>query len=394
MGSAFEKEGDRGAAHAFEVLAGSGKWGLEPFTFVEATKSSEGDIAGHKAAGAAEDEIGPHGEQVTHGEDSSAGRGTGAKSDELIARSGKFPRSVDDPRVEGLDVGTCKGIMVAAQPFATDRGVVTEGDTSDAAMTEAGKVADDGESAMVVIGTDEISFEGGERGIHADEGDAGAAETEEDVVALMAVGDRKHDNAGDAVFAEEGDAASFFFLIVVGLAEEDLVARGVGGGFDATNDLGVIGIGEVRDENADDARAVAFECAGGVVGVVVKFLCDAEDASTGFGVVAGVFTGKDVGDRTDGESGGGSDIAKGDGHKWPIRIVTKSIARCYTQVKRGGRGLVTKTHFANGRIAEEETRACEGTAEGVTDGRETLDERSVECCIVWLRIRRRMRSSV
>jgi len=346
VSGAIEEQTDGGAAHAFAVLADGGERGFEPFTFVEAAKADEGDVARDDDAGAAEDEAGPDGEEVAHGEDGSAGRRAGAGGEEFGAWGGEFPRAVDDPMEGWAGFDFFERVVVTAEAGLADSGVIAEGDTGDAAVAEAGEVVDGNERAMIVIRADEVGIEAWEGGVDADERDAAAAEAQEDVAALAAVGDREHDDAIDAVLAEEGDAAGLFVFFIVGLAEEDVVAGVVGGGFDAMDDVWEIGVGEIGDEDTDHAGAPALEGAGSVMGVVVKFFCGAEDAGAGGGVVAGVFAGKDIGDGAGGEAGGGGDIAERDGHErvakrelWivsRIRIVTNSITGLWEKVKGGG----------------------------------------------------------
>lgn len=154
---------------------------------------------------------------------------------------------------------------------------------------------------------------------------------------MMTVSDREHDNASDAVFAEEGDAARFFFLIVVGLTEDHLKAGGVGSGFNTAYDFRVIRVGEVGDQHPDDARALAFKRTGGVVRMIVEFFRGTEDAGAGFRVVAGVFARKNVGDRTNRESGSGSDIAERNRHGMAdsYRYEQYSTPVCGSQEGRG-----------------------------------------------------------
>ena len=105
-----------------------------------------------------------------------------------------------------------------------------------------------------------------ELAVDHDHGDLGGEQRRD--VALRAV--RGHDHAGGLLADGERDVAGLLVLVLVGVAQDDGELAGEGGVLDAASDGREEGVLDVGDDQQPQARALAAQVAGEVVGPVAE----------------------------------------------------------------------------------------------------------------------------
>ena len=126
-----------------------------------------------------------------------------------------------------------------------------------------------------VVQHDAADFQIGHLAVEQHERDVLAGDVADDLVRAFA---RNHDQAVDALVAEDLDQILQLLRILVGAAEQHGVLMFICVVFDAPGDVGEELVRNVRNDDADGVRLAAAQGAGGVVGLVIEFLRDLQNA--------------------------------------------------------------------------------------------------------------------
>ena len=304
--------GEVAAGHAD---GGEGRDGV--FGEMNVVEADEGEVVGDAKVGFEESVLDADCGHVVGTHD---GGGPGGEREDFvhgIAAAVERVIALDEPVGIGLEAGRLKateeGGLAALRGAARERAA----DEADVAMAEHGEVLDAFvDAGAVVDGEDTIEGACG-GGVDEDERDVFGGETIQEEV-FDAEG---HD--GDAVdlALEHAAGAEFHGLgFVVGGADEDFVAAGDGDVFEILNEFGEEGVGNFRDDEAEQAAFSGDEGTGLGVGKVVEFGDGFPDAGGEDGVDGGnVVDG--AGDGGDGDAGERSyaadvDLGRGGDVSW------------------------------------------------------------------------------
>jgi len=307
-------DGLGGEVTAGHTHGGEGRNGV--LREVNVVEADEGEVVGNAKVGFEEGVLDADGGHVVGAHD---GGGPGGQREDLlhgIAAAIERVIAFDEPVGIGLEAA---GLEAAEEGgLATLGGAAGEGaaDESNVAMAEDGEMLNAlVDAGAIVDGEDAVEWARGS-GVDEDEGDVIGSEAIEEKI-LDAEG---HD--GDAVYLalEHAAGAEFHGLgLVVGGANEDFVAAGDGDLLELLDEFGEEGIGDFRDDEAEQAAFARDEGPGLGVGEIVEI-------SNGF---------PDAGceDRVD-----GGDVVDGAGDRGDRNARERSYA---ADVDLWGRGYVT-----------------------------------------------------
>ncbi len=183
--------------------------------------------------------------------------------------------AVDLELRRGVEAQRRRRVAVAAQALA---GVVVLGralDQSDAAVAEAGEVADHGEGAAVIVDVDRV--EGG--AVHQAVEQQDRQRLGQVGLERMGVDVGRHDDQAVDAAAHGAQQGLDLGAVVMGAGDQQVIAAAVRGRVDAAHHLGEELAVEIREQHADGVGLVGDQAAGGAVGRVAQPLGDLEDAA-------------------------------------------------------------------------------------------------------------------
>ena len=314
---------------------------------MDVVKADDGHVLGDAEAALVEGAKGADGGEVVGAEDGGRRMRCVEKLGHAEHAAFQLVIALDD---EALLRGAAGGVHGGEEGDAAEAGgVLGEGaaDEANVAVAEGDEMLDGLLHAVEVIdhkgvGTKRASrgFPWGEdflRDVDEDHGDVAAGELFEDGI-FDAEG---HDGDAIDVALDHAAQAVLELGVVVGGTNEELVAVADGGGLEALDEFGEEGVGDVRDEEAEEARAAGDEGAGLGVGVVVEIAYGLADAGGHGGV--------DGGDVVDGAGGGGDGDVGGAGRRRGYRSGVGRWDRRTSACESCGVGLFLEKYRFAGR---------------------------------------------
>src|ERR1700692_1602036 len=116
-----------------------------------------------------------------------------------------------------------------------------------------------------------------------DDGGKGVLQELEQNSALLEEPVGHDDEALDPALQQQFEIPLELFAVIMGVHDEGQVTSGVESLFDAAEDQGAEGIGEIKDQDSDGAAVAAAQRAGGGIGVVPEGLGRLPDTLLGGG---------------------------------------------------------------------------------------------------------------
>lgn len=284
--------------------ADGGEGRVDELGEVDVVEADDGHVFGDAEAACLEGAEGADGHEVVGAEDGGGRLGVVEQFGHAGHAAFELVVAFDDELFFGDAAGGGHGLVEG--DAAEGGGVLVEGsaDEADLGVAEGDEVADGLFHAVAVVDHDGVLGEGLLGDVDEDHGDVAGGEVAEDGV-FDAEG---HDGDAVDVALDEATEAVLDLGVVVGGADEELVVALDGGLFEALDELGEEGVGDVGDEEADESAASGDEGAGLGVGEVVELADGVADACS-----HGRVDGRDVvdcaGDGGDGDAGEPGNIA-------------------------------------------------------------------------------------
>ena len=161
--------------------------------------------------------------------------------------------------------------VVAAQTLAAGARGLGAGDDGDAAVTDADQLADGRIYAALIVRDDTVEELAVDLTVEQDHGDAECLKIVEPLHRIgVLLGDRRDDDAAQAVLAHGLQDLMLAVRIFCGVEQQNVIAPLIGHPGDALEQQGEERVVDIRDDDADGRRGRGAERTGRAVGDVVE----------------------------------------------------------------------------------------------------------------------------